>query len=143
MSINPGVGKEPPRKTARIVNRDDRLDGGTEGSLETLARAMLWICIAGGISGLFIALWGGWGFRWMWVAAAISAFFQAWVFYVILRASADVVRMLKKHLGLTYSGAISEAGMMRRTVCSACGARAASYDVSCGECGREFQRPGE
>jgi hypothetical protein len=113
MSQNISEGGETRNGGAEVV-----YSGGIEGNLSGWAMFFLICSVILGVI-CFIAAgnapkkyssnsWGEDGFSGLWIGVGIGTVAQGIVLYLFLVALAEIIRLLKKQNGLSYSGKISE-----------------------------------
>ena len=79
------------------------------------------------------------GFSSFWIGIGIGATAQGILFWILFRAGAEVVRLLKKLNGLPYAGSISKTeGETPSYVCTDCGAQVSLIDKLCTQCGSKL-----
>ncbi len=96
--------------------------GGLESSASGLGSFMLGVGIAALLVSMIVAS-NSYSARGLWIALGIAGFLGGIVWFVVFRAVAEIVRLLKRLNGLTYAGTISQARPIEATVCSECGGR--------------------
>ncbi|MCC6962018.1 MAG: hypothetical protein IT585_02080 [candidate division Zixibacteria bacterium] len=107
---------------------------GSESYLDQARGLVLVIAVVAAVASLIVSGmvtkdseyddWAEEGLSPTWVAVGVGAFIQGWIVSVLLRAGADIVRLLKKQNGLEFSGDINR--MLQSDV------------YSCSECGESF-----
>lgn len=79
-----------------------------------------------------------------WIALGIGSTAQGIIFWIVFKASAEVIRLLKKLNGISYTGDIS--GTVDNSVeysCTDCGAPVTSDSKFCPNCGASFENEKE
>jgi len=131
----------PGSKRAKIVEHTSNT-GGVEGQLEQVGSFLLALGAAVAFVALLVALFllnqeGGATLTWFIIAAV--AVVQGVVLYVLFKAGAEIIRLLKKSVGLKFSGQISQPTPSVATyTCSACGQPVDPNSKRCLGCGAQF-----
>ena len=123
--------------------------GGIEGQLSGLGVFFLIVGIIGLIACIIVSGsvtktsaysdWGEDGLSPIWIAYSIISLIQGIALFIILKAGADVIRLLKKFNGLKFGGKISEPETVYNFKCSECDNPVSEYDQKCDKCGKEFK----
>ena len=75
-----------------------------------------------------------------WVALGLGAIAQGIIFWILFKAGAEIIRLLKKLNGLPYGGEISVTiGEGAEYNCTDCGAPVAPDSKFCTQCGANFE----
>jgi DNA-directed RNA polymerase subunit RPC12/RpoP len=75
-----------------------------------------------------------------WIGLGIGVVAQGIIFWILLKAAAEVIRLLKKLNGLPYGGIISETyGSGTQYTCTECGTPVAPDAKFCTNCGVNFE----
>ena len=94
-------------------------------------------CIVSGFNGA--ESWGKDGFSPAWITVGVASLIQGIALFIIISAGAEVIRLLKKHIGLNYSGQISEPYVEEtQPKCSECGNQVHESATECFKCGKVF-----
>lgn len=76
----------------------------------------------------------------LWIGLAIGVIAQGIIFWILFKAGAEVIRLLKKLNGLPYGGVISETyGSGTQYTCTECGTPVAPNAKFCTNCGVSFE----
>jgi hypothetical protein len=130
-----------PEQEDKIQERKERT-GGIESKLDGVAVFYLVLSILALIVCLVMSqdeVIKKIGFSSFLIAIGIGATVQGIVFWILFRADAEVVRLLKKLNGLPYAGSISETvGETASYVCTDCGAQVSVIDKVCTQCGSKL-----
>jgi hypothetical protein len=105
---------------AELVKMRVELRGGREGTLSTIGSVLVYLGFAVGIVLAFVGMVSGQNTA----ASVIGGIFLALngvVANAILQSFAEVIRLLKKQIGMDYGGSISLAYPVYRYICSKCG----------------------
>lgn len=105
--------------------------GGLEGKLDGVAWTLLWLGLLLALVVLFINPIG--------FVASVGIVINAILIWVVLRALAEIIRLLKHQAGLPYGGRVTSPNerVDGNWECTACGGKL--YDPSiCDHCGREI-----
>lgn len=117
--------------------------GGLEATVSGLGTILLLLSIVGSLTVLLASTNAFFddsannGFPAVWVIVAMAALFQGIVAFVILRALAEVVRLLKKVAGVPYGGRISTP--RSEIVCSDCHTPVEAWRSKCRNCMADFE----
>lgn len=132
----PSVPPQPERLTvlAQKVQGYSTSEGGMEGTLEDFCRVILWLSVISAACLVFAFINEQ---RAVFVMAAVASIIQGIFFYIVFRAGAEVIRLLKKLAGLPFSGEISKPWEIYH--CSECQQSIDNYQSSCPKCGAKFQ----
>jgi DNA-directed RNA polymerase subunit RPC12/RpoP len=162
---SPPEPEEPPAKPepkkAEIVEQASYEDAGVEGRLELgqtaecgsdsrvgerleiAADLFLWVGLIGGGVALVAALGTSMdegGHPGTWVIVGVAAIVQGVVAWLLFRAGAEVIRLLKQINRSRFTGKITQRSVQRSHKCSLCGATVAPAQAKCFRCGAEFSR---
>ena len=75
-----------------------------------------------------------------WIGLGIGVIAQGIIFWILFKAGAEIIRLLKKLNGLPYGGAISETyASVTAYTCTECGAPTAPNAKYCTNCGVSFE----
>ena len=101
------------KKVTKVITYPDR----RESTLSGLAGFFLFLGSAALVAGVLLSGfwtrqspydgWGKHGISWFWIVAGAIGFFQGLVAFIVLKAIADILRIVKKIAGIPYSGTIA------------------------------------
>jgi hypothetical protein len=121
--------------------------GGVEGKLDGVGTFYLIISIIGLIGCIILSqdkLIKQTGLSDFWIALGIGAIAQGIIFWILFKAGAEVIRLLKKLNGLPYGGEISETiGDWAEYTCTDCGSPVSPDSKFCTQCGANFEEQKE
>ena len=122
-------------------------DGGIESQLDGVGIFYLVISIIGLIVCIVLSqdeTIKQTGLSSFWIGLGIGVIAQGIVFWILFKAGAEVIRLLKKLNGLPYGAVISEtAGSGVEYTCTECGAPVAPMANYCTHCGVNFEEQEE
>ena len=123
--------------------------GGIEGKMSGLGNFFFIIGIIGIIACVIesgnvskISTSSGWGedgFSTIWIAYGVYILIHGIALFILMKAGAEVIRLLKKLNGLKFGGKISEPEIETQLQCSECGQIVSEDDLKCTKCGKEFE----
>lgn len=118
--------------------------GGVESKLDGVGAFYLIISILGLIGCIIISqdeTVKQTGLSSFWIALGLGAIAQGIIFWILFKAGAEVIRLLKKLNGLPYGGEISETeGDGAEYNCTDCGAPVSQDSKFCTQCGANFEK---
>lgn len=121
--------------------------GGIESKLDGVGTFYLVISIIGLIACIILSqdeALKQTGLSSLWIGFGIGAIAQGIIFWILFKAGAEVIRLLKKLNGLPYGGIISETiGDGTEYTCTDCGAPVAPDSKFCTQCGVNFEEQKE
>lgn len=111
--------------------------GGTESSLDKLALFFLIISVIAVIVCFGVAAVTDSG---MVLLPGLASLIMGVSAYVILGGAAEIIRLLKRQIGLPYSGIITRPDKGLEYLCSECNCTFLSYADRCPRCLSEFEQ---
>lgn len=136
----PPAPKPEPQK-AKLV-KETTYSGGVEEQLDIAGGIFLALGLIGGVVALVVALnshndekGGQAGFL---AVVGFAAIVQGFVMWVLFRAGAEIIRLLKKSNGLKFTGKITQPVTHHSYKCSLCGEANTADSKRCWSCGAEF-----
>jgi hypothetical protein len=116
--------------------------GGIESQLDGIGVFFLIISIISFIGCLFLSrdeTVRQTGLSSIWVVLGIAGIAEGIIFWILFKAGAEIIRLLKKLNGLHYGGSISETiDYGTENKCTECGALVAPEAKFCTQCGVSF-----
>ena len=117
---------------ARKIETERRTAGGLEDTLDFAAGALLIVgLICAGVTVVWMKFYG--------VLSAYVIIVSAVLSWFLLKASAEIIRLLKKLNGLPFGGKISQPNQSSVYICSECNAILHS-ETKCESCGATIER---
>ncbi|MRR36523.1 hypothetical protein EG829_18000 [bacterium] len=110
---------------------------GREEGLEIASRLYIVLGFVGFVVGIIIS--AATGVLW-WILAGIFMLFLGVSFSLAYSAQAEVIRLLKAHSGMLYSGKVSGNEMSRVYICSECGTSNWTDVPVCRKCMAAFEK---
>jgi len=137
--------KEPEPKTARIIqqtNSDRSMEALLEGVGGTYSQAGIVIGGVALIAALVFLCKAQYGQAGLLIVIGFATIWQGFVFSVLFRAGAEVIRLLKKSNGLKFDGVISGTTIRHSYSCSICAEFVSDRtQFNCVRCGAKFVQP--
>jgi hypothetical protein len=130
-------------KTAKLV-KEEFYQGGIEDKLENVGGVFFILGIIGGIVS-FILAFGVFeaerdGVKAGLVCVGALAVFGGYINQVLLKAIAEIIRLLKKIAGMKFSGEITQPEASTYDKCSTCDSPVNETDEICPSCGAKFEK---
>ena len=122
---------------AEIVEETIHATRGKEESLDIASRLYIVLGFVGFVGGIIVS--AATGILW-WILAGVFMLFLGVSFSLVYSAQAEVIRLLKAHSGMLYSGTVSGNETSRVYICSECGTSNWADVPVCRKCMATFEK---